>query len=194
MRRPKPKYWATDAEVEVGPRLRQLREQAGLSMRQLAAQADVAASYVSSVEAGRISPTIGTLRKLLLVLGEDIAGFFAAGAPAVENHVFRGDEMREVADTTRRYVLLLPRRHDIRCEMLHEELYPSDDTPPFEDIGADLAGHVLDGEVLLEIEGQEARTLRAGDAFYVPEGQLVRGRCSSDTPARLITVIVPPRY
>lgn len=163
-------------------------------MRQLAAQAGVAASYVSSVEAGRISPTIGTLRKLLLVLGEDVASFFGAGAPAAGNHVFRGEEMREVADTTRRYVLLLPRRPGIRCEMLHEEFYPSDDTPPFEDIAADLAGYVLDGEVLLELEGKEARTLRAGDAFYVPAGQPARGRCASDKPASLVTVIVPPRY
>jgi len=163
-------------------------------MRKLAAQAGVAGSYVSSVEAGRISPTIATLRKLLLVLGEDLASFFAAEAPPPEEYVFRRGAMKQVADVTRRYILVLPRRPDIRCELLDEEFRPSRREPPFENIGSDLAGYVLEGEVLLEIEGQEPQTLRAGDAFYVPADRLVRGRCVGRQAARLLTVAVPPRY
>lgn len=163
-------------------------------MRGLASEAGVAASYVSAVEAGRISPTIATLRKLLLVLGEDFASFFAAASTPPDDPVFRREDMRQVADATRRYTLVLPRRPDIRCEILDEEFRPSRQTPPYETIGSDLAGYVLEGEVLLEIEGQEARVLRAGDAFYVPADRPVRGRCQGDTPARLVTVAVPPRY
>ncbi len=178
----------------VGPRLRALREQQGLSMRRLAAQAGVASSYVSAVEAGRISPTIATLRKLLLALDEDLAGFFTEVGAAPDEPVFRREDMRHVADATRRYILVLPRRTDIRCEILDEEFRPSRKAPAYETIGSDLAGYVLEGEVLLEIEGQEPRVLRAGDAFYVPADRPVRGRCQGQAPARLMTVAVPPRY
>lgn len=163
-------------------------------MRQLAVQAGVAASYVSAVEAGRISPTIATLRKLLLVLNEDLASFFAAAPDSPAEHVFRREDMRELSDATRRYLLVLPRRSDIRCEILDETFRPSRKQPDFETIGSDLAGYVLEGEVLLEIEGQEPQTLRAGDAFYVPAERPVRGRCTGKEPARLVTVAVPPRY
>jgi transcriptional regulator with XRE-family HTH domain len=174
--------------------LRALRQERGLSMRGLAAQAGVAGSYVSSVESGRISPTIATLRKLLLVLGEDLASFFAADAPPPEEHVFRREAMKHVADATRRYILVLPRRPDIRCELLDEEFRPSRQEPPFETIGSDIAGYVLEGEVWLEVEGHEAQTLRAGDAFYVPADRPVRGRCVGRQAARLLAVATPPRY
>ena len=134
------------------------------------------------------------VRKLLLVLGEDFAGFFAAASTPPDDSVFRREDMRQVADATRRYILVLPRRADIRCEILDEEFRPTGQTPPYETIGSDLAGYVLEGEVLLELEGQEPRVLRAGDAFYVPADRPVRGRCQGDAPARLVTVAVPPRY
>jgi glyoxylate utilization-related uncharacterized protein len=102
--------------------------------------------------------------------------------------------MRQIADATRRYILVLPRRSDICCEILDEQFRPSAKTPPFESIACDLAGYVLEGQVWLEIEGREPQVLQAGDAFYVPANQPVRGRCEGPKPARLVTVTVPPRY
>jgi len=46
-------------------RLRSARERAGLSIRDLAERAGVAASTVWRVESGRLDPTVGMLRRLL---------------------------------------------------------------------------------------------------------------------------------
>lgn len=183
-----------EPETSIGERLRELRTRQGLSMRGLAAQAGVAPSYVSSVEAGRISPTIATLRKLLLVLGEDLAGFFTHGDSRPRGYHFPHAGMQKVADATRQYTLILPRRSDICCEMLDETIHPSSAMPEYEQIGSDLAGYVLAGQLVLEIAGEDPVTLLPGDAFYVPADKPVRGRCTGDTPVRLVTVIVPPRY
>ena len=163
-------------------------------MRELAILADVAPSYVSGIERGGLSPTIATLRKLLNAMGGDLGSFFAAKPTHGEGgYVFRRQNMHSVADKNRCYTFILPRRKDMKLEMIEEEYTPRE-KPAFETINSDLAGYVIAGELLLEIRGKEPVKLRTGDAFYVPAGTPVRGRCYKSESTRLITVQVPPNY
>ena len=50
--------------------LRRLRERSGVSLRQLARQADISSSYLSDIELGRRNPPEPTLRRLLEGLEE----------------------------------------------------------------------------------------------------------------------------
>jgi len=50
--------------------VRETRERHGLSQSRLARRAGTSQSFVSRVEAGTISPTVETLDRLLLVMGE----------------------------------------------------------------------------------------------------------------------------
>lgn len=52
--------------------IHEAREEAGLSLRALAARSDVSYTTISRIENGRIDPSTGTLRKLLGALGEDL--------------------------------------------------------------------------------------------------------------------------
>lgn len=179
--------------IGVGKRIKEFRVRRQLSMRQLAKNAGVAVSYVAGVEAERISPTISTLRKLLLALGTDLGAFFAEAAPSAK-WTFRHDEMHSVVDEKRRYQFILPRRPDIQVEVLDELIYPGE-TPEFEVLSSDIAGYVLQGELYVEIEGEERQLLGVGDAFYIPAGKPVRGICASDSvPTRLISIYSPSRY
>jgi quercetin dioxygenase-like cupin family protein len=45
---------------------------------------------------------------------------------------------------------------------------------------------VQEGEVTLTIQGQESRTLKAGDSFYIPRGTIHRNQNLTDKPARTI--------
>ncbi len=176
---------AGDREV-VGRRLRVLRRRSHLSMRELARRSGVAVSYVSSLEAGRVSATIATLRKILLALGTDIGPFFADSLPAPAGGVIRRREMRAAADGGRHYTFVLPARPDVRLVMLDEELFGGE-KPPYEALPGDLAGYVLQGELLLEVKGEPPEVLQAGDAFYVRAGRPVRGRCHRGESVRLVT-------
>src|SRR5579863_7354645 len=58
--------------TEPGTLIREAREDAGLSLRALADRADVSFTTINRIELGQIDPTIGTLRKVLSALGENL--------------------------------------------------------------------------------------------------------------------------
>jgi transcriptional regulator with XRE-family HTH domain len=59
----------------IGPKLRSLRKQAGLSLQQLAARSDVSAAAIHKIEQSGMVPTITTLLKLAGALGRPVAYF-----------------------------------------------------------------------------------------------------------------------
>ncbi len=62
--------------VDVGIRLRQLREERGLSIRALARQSGLSANALSLIERGRSSPSVSTLYKVAAAMGVPITTFF----------------------------------------------------------------------------------------------------------------------
>jgi transcriptional regulator with XRE-family HTH domain len=62
--------------VDVGRRLRQLREGQDMSMRRLASRSGLSANALSMIERGRSSPSVSTLYKLADALGISITEFF----------------------------------------------------------------------------------------------------------------------
>jgi transcriptional regulator with XRE-family HTH domain len=60
---------------EIGPKLRTLRKQAGLSLQQLAVRADVSAAAIHKIEQSGMVPTITTLLKIAGALGRPVAYF-----------------------------------------------------------------------------------------------------------------------
>lgn len=71
----------------IGPKVRSLRKQAGLSLQQLAEQADVSAAAIHKIEQSGMVPTITTLLKVAGALGKPVAFFVeeegATSAPTV---------------------------------------------------------------------------------------------------------------
>ena len=62
--------------VDVGQRLRQLREEQNISMRGLATKSGLSANALSMIERGKTSPSVSTLYKLSEALGVPITEFF----------------------------------------------------------------------------------------------------------------------
>src|SRR5512144_1874911 len=64
--------------VNVGGRLRQLREERNISMRSLATKSGLSANALSMIERGKASPSVSTLYKLAEALGISITSFFGS--------------------------------------------------------------------------------------------------------------------
>jgi transcriptional regulator with XRE-family HTH domain len=62
--------------VNVGNRLRELREERNISMRGLAVKSGLSANALSMIERGKTSPSVSTLYKLAEAMGVDITAFF----------------------------------------------------------------------------------------------------------------------
>lgn len=179
----------------LGKHLTQLRQERGISLRELSRTAGLSPASLSAIEKGQSSPTLATLHKVLKALGTDFAEFFAGTPDLNDSPVFCAGDMRTIEDAYRRYVLLFPKREDLRFEMIHETIASSETESEWEVHDFDMGGIVLEGgPVRLEIEGEDEWRLNEGDAFYVKAGLKHRATNLSNKPAKLITVAHPPRY
>lgn len=66
--------------IEIGSRLRAMREEHGLSQRALARASQMSANALSQIERGNASPSVSTLNRLAAALGVPITTFFEVGA------------------------------------------------------------------------------------------------------------------
>jgi len=81
--------FGTEAEsIDVGQRLRELREDRDISMRALARRSGLSANALSMIERGLTSPSVSTLVKLSSALQVPITAFFRK-EPSREKIVFR---------------------------------------------------------------------------------------------------------
>src|SRR5689334_19879648 len=83
--------------VNIGERLRELREARNISMRALAARSGLSANALSMIERGKASPSVSTLYKLAEALGISITSFLGTDSQR-QNVVFlKGDERTRIS-------------------------------------------------------------------------------------------------
>jgi transcriptional regulator with XRE-family HTH domain len=85
--------------VNVGGRLRELREARNISMRALATRSGLSANALSMIERGRASPSVSTLYKLAEALGISITAFFSSDEERKQVVFLKGDARTRVSFT-----------------------------------------------------------------------------------------------
>ncbi|MFE9914144.1 helix-turn-helix domain-containing protein [Micromonospora sp. NPDC005553] len=175
----------------LGDRLRDLRQQHSLTLRQLATAADVSPALLSQIENGATDPSLSTLRKLAQVFDTSIAELFSEPeAPPV--HVSRvGARTRLAAPPGQiTYERLTPGRGDL--EVLQAHLAPGDasSAEPWAHPSTECA-IVITGAVVAEIGG-ESYALTAGESVTFDSRLAHLYRNASDQRAHLIIAVTPP--
>jgi transcriptional regulator with XRE-family HTH domain len=92
-------YQHDAVSVNVGERLRELREARNISMRALATRSGLSANALSMIERGRASPSVSTLYKLAEALGVSITSFFASEGERKQVVFLKSDERARMAFT-----------------------------------------------------------------------------------------------
>lgn len=86
--------WPNRDTVEnIGQRIRQLRESRGMTQSQLQARSRVSRSYLSRIESGQMTPSLGTLEKIAEALGVGLNRFFvpeSTGQTLLEDPFIQG--------------------------------------------------------------------------------------------------------
>src|SRR5512133_1645677 len=90
-------YQHDAVSVNVGERLRELREARNISMRTLAARSGLSANALSMIERGKASPSVSTLYKLADALGVSITSFFATEADRKQVVFLKADARSRVS-------------------------------------------------------------------------------------------------
>ena len=178
--------------IEVGKQLRAVRTAFGLSQRELAKQAGVTNGMISLIEQDRVSPSIGSLQKVLAAFPMTMAEFFTRDMEGQEKVVFRENELPNVGTGDIQYRLVAASRHVRSMSILAETYEPETDT------GEDLLTHsgeeggvVVEGELEVTVAGK-TRLLGPGDAYYFDSRLPHRFRNTGKVPTRVVSANTPP--
>lgn len=177
----------------LGQRIRLRRKELGLSLRALAKDIGVSASFLSQIERGLASPSINTLRKISQALDVPIFQFLIDSrekSPVVR----KGERLQlKLPHSKLTYELLTPDLNR-KMEVLLAELEPGDSNiamplsqPTQECI------YVLQGKLEVRLE-DSSYILEAGDSIYF-EGVLLRElRSVGEEKLIFVSAITPPVF
>src|SRR4051812_41489888 len=180
-------------QVEVGERLRAIRQLRRKTLKEIASAAGVSESFLSQLERGRTNATIATLQRLSAGLGIDVSDLFTTNAP--RPRVLRRDGREFVAwGELGRKALLTPKPFD-SLEVVVARFDPGGSTgeEPYSHGDSEELLIVVDGEVHLQL-GTDVHELHAGDSVHYQSSTPHRVSNPAGDAAEVLFVISPPSY
>ena len=81
-----------------GEKLRQVRERRGLTLKQVAQQADISESLVSQIERNKVSPSVETLLTISAILDVNLEYLFEGYRQEVAVRVIKGHDRRKISE------------------------------------------------------------------------------------------------
>ncbi len=178
--------------AEVGTKLKTVRTAFGLSQRELAKRAGVTNGMVSLIEQNRVSPSVGSLQKILSAFPMTLADFFTRDLGSVRDVVFRAADMPNMGTGPVQYRLVAATRSDRNMSILNEVYEVDADTgEDFLTHDGEEGGVIVEGELELTV-ASKTWTLGVGDGYYFDSRLPHRFRNTGDIPVRLVSANTPP--
>lgn len=180
--------------MNVGPRIRALREERRISLAAFAQEVGVSTGLVSQVEREITDPSLETLRRIAKVLGVPIFSLFQDGSAGETVRVVRADGRVHVRSPHGDITYSRVSAGGGRLEVLEGVLEPGGSS------SQDLWSHpseecavVLSGRLTLEV-GDETWVLRASDSCTFDSRLPHRYRNDSARTCRFLLAVTPPSY
>ncbi|HVI98019.1 MAG TPA: cupin domain-containing protein [Sphingomonas sp.] len=182
------------SDIDVGGRLRQVREKAGLSQRALARRAGITNSTISLIEANSMNPSVGALKRILDAIPIGLADFFAVAPEADRSPFFRAGDLVEIGKGTISYRQVGRTMRGRKLQMLRECYQPGADTGRVAlSHEGEECGLVISGRLEVTVDG-ERRVLGPGDAYSFDSERPHRFRCIGDEPVHSVSACTPPSF
>jgi transcriptional regulator with XRE-family HTH domain len=187
--------------LEIGDRLRAVRNERGLSQRELAARASLTNGTISLIEQNKTSPSVASLKCLLDAIPISMAEFFARIEETnPSQYFFTADEFTEIAPPgapqSARLLSLrqLGDAQNHNLQLLHERYAPGADTgPELLSHEAEEAGIVIRGEIEITVDTEVSR-LKPGDGYLFNSRLPHRFRNVGDVECEIISACTPPSF
>ena len=181
-------------ELQLGPRIRSLRQARHVTLRELAERAGVTESFLSQVEREVTSPSIASVQRIARALDLGIAELFV-DEPPLGRVVRRGERRRIVYPGLRAVDEFLTAGREGRLQVILTTLEPGGGT------GDEAYTHESDEEVVIVLAGRlelwvgdEHHLLEEGDAIAHPSRQPHRNRNPGPGPATVLFCSTPPSF
>lgn len=182
-------------DLDVGGKLRAVRQMQGISQRELAKRAGVSNAIISLIEQNRTSPSVGLLKKVLAGVPMSLGDFFAGELTPRRQVFFGAGELTEIAGRGGLSYRQVGRDLTGRAlQILHERYAPGADT------GETLLRHdaeegavVIRGRLEVTV-GDQRRVLEAGDAYYFDSRLPHRFRNIGEEECEVVSACTPPSF
>lgn len=200
--------------VQLGQSVRTVREQRGLSLRELARRVDVSPSFISQIELGKANPSVGTLYAIVSVLGttlDDLIGepdgdggpelvdaALTDGAPEAWSRVdvpVQPAEGRPRVEMSGVVWERLTHDHDPYVDFLHVEYAPGSSSCAPDQLmrhGGREYGHLVRGRLDVQV-GFETYSLGPGDSIHFDSSTPHRLSNPYDEPCTAVWLVLARR-
>lgn len=176
------------------PKLREIRQQRGLTIQELAEACNVSTSLISQVERGKVVPTLTTFWRMCEGLNIPMHHFFEKEQD--ESMVVRNGQRKliQFPGSHVQYQLLSPSLQG-QIEFLLVELVPGKAHDPEGMVThrGEECGYVLEGELVVRLGAQEIH-LQQGDSICFPSSTPHRFVNPGQVVSRSIWAMTPPSF
>jgi transcriptional regulator with XRE-family HTH domain len=180
--------------LDVGTHLKAVRQMYGLSQRELAKRAGVTNGLISLIEQNRVSPSVGSLKKVLDGIPMALADFFTLELGGKPQVFFPREQLPDIGTASVELRLVGGRLAKRSMSILHERYSPNADT------GEEMLTHtgeeggvIVKGKIEVSVGG-ESRILGVGDAYYFKSSLPHRFRNPGREECEIVSASSPPTF
>jgi len=177
--------------MDIGPKIKSMRLQRGLTQEELASRCELTKGYISQLENDIASPSIATLIDILNVLGTTPQIFFTEEKK--EKIVFTKKDFFESDSGDGKNIWLIPNSQKNEMEPIILHLPPQGESIvryPFE---GEEFGYVLEGKIDI-VTINDSYQAKKGEAYYINGGTEHRLVNSGNTNAKILWVTTPSNF
>ena len=180
--------------MDIGEKLRQLRQQRGLTQEEMADRCELSKGFISQVERNLASPSIATLTDMLECLGVSLASFF--NDKSDEKIVFPPQDMFEKVDEEQlrgSVTWLIPDAQKNEMEPILMDIGEGGESSPLPPSEGEEFGYVLSGSVYL-VMGEKKTRVKTGCSFCIHPREPHYLKNAGKSRARVLWVSTPPSF
>ena len=179
-------------EEQIGAKIRNLRNQNGLTQEELADRTELTKGFISQMERGLTAPSVSTLLDIVECLGTNLSDFFHE-----ENElqiVYPKEDYFEKEDEHKNSITwLIAPAQSRSMEPILVQLQPGQSMPEDKPHEGEEFGYVLDGEIRIHY-GEDVYTVRKGDSFIFPANRKHKISSACKKVSSILWISSPPSF
>lgn len=188
-----------DIQVNVGARVKAVRESKGLSLEDISQRTDIEVPMLMRIEEGSIAPPLGSVIKLAKSLEMKIGYFISGDEDKAFTIVRRGDrkvisryDSKKGKQYGYEYISLAPHKKDRHMEPFMVTLVPTDTEEERSTHDGQEFIYVLDGTMEVRL-GDEVHIIEHGDAIYYDSTVPHLVKCHGEKETKILAVLYAER-
>ena len=175
-------------------KIRTIRIDKGLNMRELAQKVGCSTAFISQMENGKASPSIATLKKIAAVLDVRVVDFFMTEKTGNDIILRKDQRIHMKYPQGDAFIeLLVAKVSNKKMQPIWAHFEPGDGSQGTYSHTGEEFGIILKGSLELQIEDEDY-LLAEGDTFYFSSDRKHGYRNLGDTSCDVLWVITPPSF